>query len=88
MNGMAGNECKAEERNTILAVVSRLEDRLNVLHINLDNLIERNADCAKSCGMEQSQNVFDEIVQRLTGCVSRVTVATDKVQDEIANKVH
>lgn len=80
--------CKEEERNTILAVVSRLEDRLSVLHVNLDNLIERNQDGVKCCEGGDAANVFDEIIQRLTDCVGRVTLATDKVQGEIANKVH
>ena len=78
---------KEEERNTILAVVSRLEDRLNVLHVNLDNLIERNTDGAKATGQEQAQNVFDEIMDRLTNCVGKVMSATDKVCEGIANKV-
>ncbi len=81
-------ECQVEERQTIIAAVVNLEDKLKALHVNLDSLVDRSPCGVEECDREQLDNIFTEIIYRLSDCAKDVDFAIEKVRTEIANKVH
>lgn len=79
----------AKREQTIKEQVEELNELLLTLIASIDNLVERNPQPTSDMGVSDTvDNVFDEIMDKLQTCRRRVREATDKVQDQIANKVH